>query len=822
MILRVILLKRIAQLNAGCFEEVVSPSMPKDIQGPWIVLGHFDAMYTWLPDTSGGFFNAIHSISEQVAALNSGSAYFHPLYLIDEKSESRKEERNFWGSQDWFISVERIHFAQTIYDRSLVEQFSQELEEQAKIEGCQIRIYRAMELSDMVVVIRSNRMDHLLNFALSLQGAACVGKVYTYLGMCYQHLRMKAKTETGDQIPMLSMRFSVSHFDQAMALLEKTLNFVMGESQQFPIYSVTGVDDIAVNLPCLPTWKLVALYRYWFLPSSASLEASGPPLGDAFGEITSRVGIPTSVVSPCKPETCQATSTDPHDALIDACTILTEQLHQQLEGRPATRGTYWYQPLAELTKSLVRICQTPVLDEFVFLLFPGARSLIENLSVCADRSLSDQETEKCNIFVEKWSHLMEHVMRIEGQLTHHPDMRPILYNIPVVMLEYMMAVLNQVARILQSGHSPGHSFLLVPQLSQQVEAVEIFIAQGNRPGLVLVTLPLRALYDPVTVQMALCHEACHFVGETYRKRKERIPCFAQATAVLMAKILFASYDESLIDVITEKICHTIRQMDGQPVIRNMYDTVTRWIDRLFIASSKEYANLLFCVLDTIRKKNRPHFRLNLAINDAGITSFSKVLYDLSTLFREIYADICMMFLLEASPCTYLKSIAEELDGDNRSILTGVMSNEPETLHYWKNKSNSEDDCAGYAESLAIRIYVTLIVLGEDNLPDCSCPNPSNGYVRLLEEVQKLHEELKGNQEPKSRVIPLGSIDALIEYSKLCYQGLLDGLSSNPELAVLRKQFNKTSPPSFDYSSILEAIQSDRKKMVDELKRLVGI
>lgn len=411
---------------------------------------------------------------------------------------------------------------------------------------------------------------------------------------------------------------------------------------------------------------------------------------------------------------------------------------------------------------------------------------------------------------------MEHVMRMEGQLTHHPDTRPILYNIPVVMLEYMMALLNQVTRILQSGHSPGHSFLLVPQLSQQVEAVEIFIAQVTRPGLVLVTLPLRALYDPVTVQMALCHEVSHFVGESYRKRPQRITYFAQATAVLMAKILFKSYNDSLIDVIKKKICYAIQHMNGQPVISGMYDAVMEWIDKLFIDSSEEYANLLFRVLDTAQKAKRPHFRVNLEINDALMWTFNRALKDLSILFREIYADICMMFLLDASPRTYLKSIAEELDGDKVYTLTEAMSNEPETLHQWEKQSNSEMAHDRYVEPLAIRVYVTLIVLGEGNLPDCSCPNPSNGYVRLLEEVQKLHEELKGKQEPDSRVIPLGSIDSLIEYSKLCYQGLRDDLSSNSELAVLRIQFNKTSLPDFDYSCFLEAIQNDREKMVEEL------
>ena len=822
MILRVILLKRIAQLNAGCFENE-DGRMPREAQGPWLILGHFDSMYTWRPDVSMGFFNAVRETGELVADLNSGTAYFHPIYLIDEKNNDSDTENGFWNTDSWFISVERIHFAQPIYSEGLADYLAQKLYEDVEIFGCQIRVYRTMELSDLVVAIRSNRMDNLLNFSLSLQKYTCIGKMYTYVGISYPHLRTKEYPEDTDKIPMLSMRFSVSQFEDAMALLQSEMLSTLS-GQQGDIYSVTGVDDLAVNWTQFPVSKLISLYQSWFLPNAESPETTSS-LGNAFWEITSRVGI--QVGAAMTGEQCKDCdrwyrkwdARDTRKILLEACTILVERQCNPLSETLAARGTGWYQPLAELTKSLVRLCQTPVLDELVFLLLPGASAFIKNLAACSSRALSEQETEKCNYFVEKWSQLMEHMIRMEGQLTQYPDMRPILYSIPIAMLEYMMAFVNQVTRILQGEQTPGHSFLLVPQMEQGVHALEMFIPNRRNgiPGLVVVTLPLRTLYDPTTVQMELCHEICHFVGEEHRMRQIRIDCFAHAAAVLIAKIIFGTYHDNLIDVIKVKICQQIQAQCWNaarpPIIREMYQVVMDWIDQLFIEESQEYSKLLLQFLENIQKNGGPPYRLETEINDAVLLYFNGVLRDISILFREVYADICMMFLLDGNPDTYVKSIGEVLDNDDNSTSGSVVTYEPETMEQW-GKPNQEWERDKYTEPLAIRIYATLKALGKE------IPGPysqSIGCAKLFAEINKLDSELRyGTTESNSRTIPLGSIDALIAYGQWCYQGRQEFLGHDSEVELLRKQLKKTSSSQFSYGAILAAIQKDRTAMVTEL------
>ena len=824
MVLRIILLKRIAHLNAGCFDDD-GGKMPEDTQGPWILLGHFDSMYTWQPHTSEDFFNVVRSNSEMVADLNSGTAYYHPIYLIDEESVDGDEENNFWASNRWFVSVERVHFSQPIFSKELVRCLSQELNKQAVAMGCQIRIYRTLELSDIVVAVHSDRMDKLLEFSLSLQKRTCIGKVYTYVGISYRNLCAQASPEEEDCIPMLSMRFSVSHFEEAMTLLKDGMESVLGKRMGV-IYSITGVDDLAVNWTEFPVCKLISLYRNWFLPDTGSQSTENTPFGKAFWEVISRVGIQASEPQMHSEEQCNGCDRwydkenigDAQTILLNASNKLAEQLRSQLGKSTVIREANWYQPLAELTKSLVRLCQTPVLDELVFLLLPGAQAFIKNIAVCSNRALSDQETEKCNYFVEKWSHLVEHVMRMEGQLTQYPDTRPILYSIPMVMLEYMMAFVNQVTRVLQGKQSAGHSFLLVPQMSQQVQSLEMFIAkeQDKMPGLVVVTLPLRTLYDPITVQMELCHEICHFVGEEHRMRKERINYFAHAAAVLIAKSIFGTYHDGLIRVMERKISGKIQIQCGDtvspPIIREMDKIVTDWVNELFTNYSKEYADLLFQVLDDIQKKGAPPFRLEIGINDAGLTAFNMVLKDLSILFREVYADICMMFLLDGDSDTYVESIGTVLAGSDISNTKEAVTYEPETLAKWR-APDQEWERRKYTEPLAIRIYVTLKVLGKQKPIPC---NGSDGYTRLFTEISKLDKELCGEEESVTRLIPLGSIDALIEYGQQCYQGLQNTLGNDPQLVALREQMKKTSSHNMMYNSIISAIQKDRKTMVTEL------
>lgn len=816
MILRIILLKRFSQLQSGCFEDYEGVEMLPDIRGPWIVLGHFDAMFTWRPPMQRGFFETIRRCSEEIAKLNSGSAYYHPLYLIDENGEDCTEEQKFWDPSDWFCAVIRIHLSDLIYDEQQMNTLTQNMKKEADAAGCEIRTYRTMELSDIVVAVRSNQIKPMLNFSLSLQRHASVGKEYTYVGLSYLRLCSGEKPVQSDCIPLLSMRFSVSNYGKAQQALRQ-MNALL--KMRPKTYAVTGVDDIAIFWRNFPVNKLVTLYRDWFLPE---IPQPHTELQEAFWEITSRVGIATDTIReepPPKEPSSDSGNNDskgylPEEILRAACEALSTQGYSQLKDKALIQDdACWYRPLGELIKSLERICKTPVLDEFVFLLFPGAKTFLDNLVARADRSTSEKETEQYNLYVEMWSHLMEHVMRLEGQMSQYPDTRPILYNIPVVMLEYMMAFANQITQILKHPKIATHSFFLAPQLGNQVKSHEVFEANSVRRGLVLVTLPLQTLYQPAVVQMALCHEICHFVGDQYRKRSERIEAIANSTAVLTAKILFGTYHESLIDELFRNIRRILSEKN-EPYIREMYIAVQKWVNSLFKGEkkyngqSKAYSELLYATLEDIQEHNREPLRLEYGINDGVLYRYFRVLGDVFRLYREIYADVCMMFLLDGSPQTYIYSISEVIKED------GTLD---ELVPSRKGRAeNSKEESRQYSEYFAIRIYVTLYVLNKLEYIGRGKLKVAFQNDALVDELVKLKEEMKRTSEPQDRVIPVGSILPLMDYADLCYKYLKDTLCDHPALTALRGQLKNISAEDLDYGALLQEIQRDRKNVIEDL------
>lgn len=830
MVLRVILLKRISQLGRGCFETDKNLAEQDAIKGPWIVLGHFDAMYSWRPSIINGFFDTIRHCSETVASLNSGTTYYHPLYLLDT-SEETDAEQQYWENNDWFISVVRIHFSKIIYNKSLVDTLFTDIQSQATALGCQIRIYHTMELSDIVAIVRSPRMDNLLRFSLSMQKHPSVGKEYTYVGVSYEQLCAAHMPEADDQIPVLSMRFSVSDYQKASSLLAEIINSV---GTDMPAYAITGVDDIAVNWPAFPLHQLIDLYRNWFWPAHLFPKPPSIALHEAFWEVTSRVGvsidtlpefsIPTPLPEEKSPEEKppeekppekksseekSPKEKSPEEILRDVATELSSQWCQ-LKDTAIVKDACWYQPLGELTKALIRMCQTPVLDEFVFLLLPSALAFLNNLKAKSDLSPSNSDTDKYNMYLEKWSQLMEHVMRLEGQLTQYPDTRPIIYNIPVVMLEYMTALAHKITSILQDGQNAIQRFFLVPQLGYEVKSKEIFSAEQAQ-GLVLVTLPLRTLYDPVAVQMALCHEICHFVGEKYRKRTYRSECIAHSVAIIMAKILFQTYHPSLVEELKAKI-NSLFSSTQPTYIRNMQTAVGTWVDSLFVENSPEYAELMFKVVERISTSNGPPLQLKEGINDAHLFIFIQVLRDILILYREVYADICMMFLLDGCAQTYFESIAEVLNNDS------TTENIPAHPIYTLSQQDAAEDLDkhNYFEPLAVRVYATLTALGEANNL-----HAGNSYAcnQLYDSITALIRQAQGTREP-DRVIPLGSIHALVAYATECYKNLQVSLANSAELHNFKTLLQKVPSTGLNYDTLMRAIQEDRKSIIDELKQII--
>lgn len=792
MRLRVILLEKIASLDKDCFTRCAMEH--RRLQGPWITLGHFDAMYTYpLDANSHHIFQAVSDNNQKITACNSGERYYHPLYVLTDKEES---DSAFWAADAWCIAVSRIHYEPNTNIRSLHKALMELLPEDARASGCACQVYYTMELSDLVVAVKSDRMSNILNFALRLRKYSCVGKVYTYCGIDYSHVRDTVRfPDMDDVIPTVSMRFSVLDFQQ----LDDQMNDVrQALSAKIPYFAVAGVDDILLTCEKLPMSRLVRLYRSWFIPGYAA----SVPLREVFSEVTTRVGITLTENLPYV-QVGYADKDANRKKLTAACRQLVE-----IDGRiqayalnPASGIHYqtvhsWLKPLSELTKSLLRMSRTSVLDEFVYLMLPGVTTFLKCILRHFDRCASqpdqweawafDNMAEYFQRFVENWSHLMEHVMRAEGQLAHHPETRPMIYDIPVVMLEYTMAFLNQVSEVLLSGDARKEriSFLLVPYPRGEINALELFEAQGEAAGLVLVTIPFHLLYDPVKVFSALLHEISHYVGESFRRRVPRTDYFAKAAAALLAKLVFASCDPWLIEEIVALFQKVLAGHGNRA--REMQITINGWSHDFFTQES--YSEFVRAVL--LAKDGQGgdlQFDSDLAkLKEVNMPEFRRLLDILCTLFREVYADICMLYLLPLKTETHVRNLLEGLAG------------------------GSETDY----ETFAVRIYVALTVLGrQSQIPQHLEDADQANWQQLHKEIEKVRIGMEQEKEGTDRLLPLSSIHFLLQYARECADSLRTALDGSAGVGEIVKMFQAIAD-GLDYYTLLDAINEYRKRVIN--------
>ena len=765
-----VLLEKFASLHSDSFEKCALSNLPTPMAGPWVAMGHFDAMYACQLEREGkNPFQVIEETNRRIAGYPESDSYFHPLYLLSEQDDSR-----FWAQKASYFAIARIHFSKNTSANDTYNRLVDQLINHSPTGDCICRCYRTIELSDMILAVKSNCFQNLLVFVLSLRKYADIGKVYTYCGVSYAALQdLTWSPEEGDRIALLSMRFSVSHFDRVAEYLHM-LQAKLGDE---PLYSVVGVDDIAVTWKDLPLKNAVKLYRAWFSGEPGSVD-----LGNAFSEVTTRVGISLDMIDSKDVEPSQDGERLPE--ICQKLLVISGRIQKLADNLDSVRYG-WTVPLSELARSLVRMSKTSVLDEFVYLMLPGVYAFLRNIDIHLGR-LYDKDIEACRSFIENWAHLMEHIMRIEGQLAHNPDMRPVLYDIPVAMLEYTLAFLDRVVEVLQSGDSPQAKtcFLLVPHLCGRIEAQELFSAGANGlPRLVLVTIPLSSLYNPQEVQRALCHEASHYVGEKHRMRSERRKKYVQAATALMVAQIFEDPCPAFIELIQDRLMEATERLEKFDM-RRMQSAVRDWLYDLC------YNRSMFddFVRDLLLKNSQlPKLNVKkMHLNQETATRFWQLLNDLSILFRETYADICMLYLLLIDSTEYIQSLLSDLTAGNRP-----------------------DEDRRY-EQFAIRIYVCLTAAGRvipyEDIRQCD--------RRLHEEIDKIQTGLNNGNEDAGRLFPFTSIHFLQLYVEKCYNSLSQYPLGGSQLADIRRMFVNVASPDIVYTDFITIIDDYRKTILD--------
>lgn len=646
------------QVRTLIFRKQIQPNSQQKESG-WLVMGRLDELEVSTSETMA--LADIKVNNDRIYQENSEICYHYSIYLIDhedsEQTDGESEDSLLWNNSLEFLSVTRIHFPTTT---NLDHQFHALKKHFADLPHDEIswRVYGTTELSDQVLVSRCRSFQKLAIWSLSATSYAQVGKAYTYF--CIPHKMLDVAPDEwktkGDCIEYLSMRFAVRDYASAHENLVE-IRKELGEKHITLPYRVSGNEDAILCGENIPVENMVALYRAWY--------QDGLQVLNTFPDIISRIGTRSFIP-------------DYNSPSLDSLTDICRKLLKNIEQCPYIKDNCerdWRRPLIEMSNALVHMSSSATLDESVYLILPGLYAFWENIE---KGNLENKDESLYLKFVELCVHTMEHLMRAEGQLSQYPEVRPITYDIPVFALELATAFLQQLNKMLtmpDAEQKRKTNILLVPSAETDVSTVELFPADEDVRGLLQITVPFSMLYDPRLLFLSLCHELAHYVGERCRMRGERYQSYSRGLA---GELLFdffpdcSSESRHLHEFLDERLREMAEKEKDHLANRPLVEIAAA----MDAAVKKLEATELFTKLvrDFLSKKQtKTCFKYpNESERAAGTEKFRLRNSDLRILFRETFADLCMLYILKPPPEDYVEMVLKYESNINESTCLRIL------------------------------------------------------------------------------------------------------------------------------------------------------
>ncbi len=766
-----------------------APIHVNNVVNHWIALGHYDDIYTYHLNVDHGNLPAVmnqdrHCMSQKNTQKE--NVYYYPLYLIPYSMNTAMI------SPLRFVAIIRLHLKESINVKSKCDSLEAYLKYHLD-STVLYQLYYATDFSDIVLELQCSRLDKLIHcsFGIRTLYTEFVGKMYTYFGILLDFLKKATENvKLEDKISLLSMRFSGYDTFIMQKQIQLIQQHIQKNASKSVMNCVNGIDDILLEYHDVLTSDIISLYREWLLqPSCRQIRKSisATKLGTALmkGDYLSDNEGEQYLVSPeITPPIFQSLLSAGENIMYNSVANLNAQ--------------GWFDALSEISYSLVRMSKTPVMDKAAYLIAPAFQTFMCHIQSCLF-SKSPLNMDNMYEYTEDCSYLIEQFLRVEGQLSHNPEIRPIMYRTPIFMLEFTMAFLNEVSSLLQhddNGDSKQIRIFLVPCPCKRTNALEVFPPNGTLPGLVHIRIPEYILDTPEDAFRTLCHETSHYIGETYRCRMARITAYSCAAASLLSDRVFKIQDTCFIEFWSKAF---LKELNNHHVINmvDMHNTV------ISIMEKKLYNEENF--IDTIIRQYFDQCRQNDCLpqkipdlNPQQIQllyekEFKSYLGDIDILFREVFADICMIHLLNVDIDTYVESLLCELS---------------------KEKKSNDTNITFLQEVFATRIWSTLSGMNH--------PITYNGtiYRELWSKVWKAIKIIEESQENEDllyemKLNPTCYLN-LSDYAQTCYKKISTSIQEQ-DLVNIRKMYSIFSISGVQYEEVLTRIESYRRSFIDTNK-----
>lgn len=647
----------------------------------WAAIGHTDEMRCHA--LKNMTFSDLYSYNNALYKSDSEDQFHQTILLINPKDNSdrvqQSSDEEIWEEEikgqkvskcdGFFISVTRIHFSESVDLCVKFSQFDQELNAYSVGKGVCWRTYFTTELSDAILIGKSNSLKTLSAWALNVAECSNIGSSYTYFfisGKLIENQGTLEKSYAEEELDFLSIRFAFrenNHITECNAALDEVCSCL----GQFSSFIVAGNEDAVICAHHIKAKKLIALYREWYNPESKVLKL--------FRDTITRIGVENNKVLSNEQSPYTEKRLEKYSKAVLRMVSAELNCMDKLESDIRQE---WLRALVEETNALAHISNVASINDSLFLLLPSLNAFWTNVFF-GNQALDDSQYLE---FAELCIHTMEHVMRTEAHLSHRPEMRPLTYDMPIFVLEYARSFLLMLSQILtdEDNKSNWIDFLLAPRAVKNVSTEELFVQNGRIPGLLSISVPFSFMYQPKKLLASLCHEMAHYAGEGIRLRQRRYDLFLESVSASMLWCFFDRVSDpagEFLNFLKEKF---LRRKIGEQARAAGMSLSDEEIYRLPISEIVKYissavGNILelkdgypeeyYEIVRSFSCEECKNVHLYCIPEDAlkeNFKVFAQTVDDLMISYKEAYADLCMLEFLNLRIEEYLEIVLPKING----------------------------------------------------------------------------------------------------------------------------------------------------------------
>lgn len=767
---------------------------------PLISLGYFDSLQI-IPLTKNDWLQELWETGIAWSGEASLETYYHPIYITTLPCE--RVEDCFWEIKTQFTFVTLLHYAAdfTLPKGEAFSLIFQRIKELTSPPGqwkkdrvsrdVYAACYRSLHLSDMVVIWKSDSLMDLLKRLHELYRDPRIGDLRTACSFCFP--QGEGASHFGeDKIPYVRMSFCVRNsaaVDEFTQRIRKTCPWWPEQGGYF----TTGIRDLevakenlAVNdfLTCIGLWSQAGEVNDWYQK--------------AFYESSTHLGVwdGREDEDPL-PSLCEKSP------LTRTCEKMFDEfqfVRRQLRKKEGALELSWIRAVSSQLSVLVDMSQICVLDGFCYLILDGAQTFLQMVRPYLEenRQIPSRLLERIQRFVRGWGILLDQAVRVDGQFVPSPGFSPVLYDIPVELLEFYDAFAFRCMTLLQSPEEETarhrYALFMIPKLCRRTKVQNIFHDLPPSDRLLYVDIPLDILFAPMQVLPQICHELSHYCGEDIRQREFRSNAIITACAHMIAwHFHLGNLDtvlqirENLKRVVKPEQCTYMFQLRKALLeyftqLFQHYEWIQFWQETYLQTQQLESGDGKESFW---RRENTLQNRNLLFGRNAAAIDFGRDLQEIFYLFEEGYADISMMFLLSLSREEYLSLYQQEL----RCLEeTGEDAEQP-----------NGSGCKDVYTKFVLRATLVLSAIGCPAREQIGLSPRLEEFSRCVEDVERALERaaplssfIKGHKEMTQDCLPVDLLLDIRDYLQQCWQKMQSTFDGKEELRQLQHIFGEVA------------------------------